>query len=135
MCSTPQATAWASTLADVLAKVEEMVKLIPVAQRGAIGGKDGGFNGNSLETLAKCPTQDTGKITYLPSRNKNDDGHLIRLRKNKPDVFRKVTSGEISMVEGRRAAGMKVVRKFDQIVKWLPSLTAAERRKLREMLG
>ena len=96
--------------AEVLAKVEEMVKLVPIKERGAIGGKNGGFNGNSLETLAKeCGSSNTDRITYLPSRSgSNHDGHLVRLRKNKPDVFKRVVSGELSVVEARRAADMGI---------------------------
>lgn len=90
---------------DVLNKVEEMVKLVPLSERGSIALA----NGNSLESLAKnCAVQHNARITYIPSRNRNEDGHLIRLRKNKPDVFKQVVRGELSMVEARRAAGMKV---------------------------
>jgi hypothetical protein len=86
---------------DVLTKVEDMVKLVPVSERGSIAH----FNGNSLETLAKnCPTLDNDRITYLPSRNKAEDGHLIRLHKNKPDIFKRVMRGELSLIEARREA-------------------------------
>jgi hypothetical protein len=96
---------------DVLAKVEQLVKLIPIAERGAIGGKEAGFNGNSLETLAKCATSHTKRITYLPSRaGLGHDRHLLGLRKNKPDIFKRVVAGELSMVEARREAGLKVDR-------------------------
>jgi len=93
--------------AEILAKVEQMVKQIPISERGSIAS----FNGNSLEGLAKnCAGLHNEKITYLPSRQRGDDGHLIRLRKNKPEVFRKVITGEMTMVEARRAAGMAVAK-------------------------
>lgn len=91
--------------ADVLAKVEQMVKLMPVAERGSTKALDG----NSLEQLAKnTTTLSYDKITFLPSAHKGHDGHLVRLRKNKPDVFKQVVRGELSMVEARKAAGMRV---------------------------
>ena len=49
-------------------------------------------------------------FTYLPSRQNAHDGHLVRLRKNKPDVFKKIISGEMTMVEARKAAGMPVAK-------------------------
>lgn len=77
------------------------VKAIPVAERGSARA----LSGNSLETLAKeCAIQHTQKITFLPSRSTNLDGHLVRLRKNKPDVFKQVVKGELSMIEARKAA-------------------------------
>src|SRR5262245_6913683 len=82
--------------ADVLAKVETMVKLIPVAERGSSRS----LSGNSLETLAKeCAAQHTSRITFLPSRSTNLDGNLVRLRKNKPELFKRVVAGELSMAE------------------------------------
>lgn len=95
--------------AGVLAKVEQMVKLIPVSERGSIANA----NGNSLEGLAKdCPTLD--KITYLPSRQKSTDGALLRLRKSHPAMFRRVLDGEMTarqgMIEARRADGEPVDR-------------------------
>lgn len=136
--------------ADVLAKVEEMVKLIPVSERGSIANA----NGNSLESLAKnCTTGYNEKITYLPSRSMHHDGHLIRLRKNKPDIFKRVISGDMTMIEARKAAGMKVghhtnlgraqsaVRKTTggertEFLRWLALefLTQEEKRQLKEML-
>jgi hypothetical protein len=35
------------------------------------------------------------------------DNHLIRLRRNKSDVFKRVVSGELSMVDTRRTAGRR----------------------------
>lgn len=89
--------------ADVLSAVEKMVKLIPVSERGSIALA----NGNSLESLAKnCPTLDNAKITYLPSRNKADDGHLMRLRKNHPELFQRIASREVTLIQARRELGV-----------------------------
>jgi hypothetical protein len=96
---------------DVLQRVEEMVMLIPVSERGSVTG----FNGNSLEDLAKnCENSHNDKIMYLPSRSgPGHDRYVFSLRK-KPDVFRRLVRGELSMVEARREArnagveGMKV---------------------------
>lgn len=93
--------------ADVLEKVEQMVRL--EAKRD--GDTIRSFNGQSLEELAKNVSHvGHERITYLPSRHSHHDGHLVRLRKNKPDVFRKVVTGEMTMVEARRAAGMAVAK-------------------------
>ena len=95
--------------ADVLAKVEEMVKLVPVSERGSTKYMEG----NSLESLAKNETtlSQSGKITYLPSKQKSTDGALLRLRKNHPDRFQQVIRGETTarkaMTEARKAAGIK----------------------------
>jgi hypothetical protein len=83
--------------ADVLAKVENMVRVQVVKDR------------NSLEELAKHGDDiiPGDRITYLPSRQKALDGHLIRLRNSKPDVFRKVISGGLTVLDARKAAGLK----------------------------
>lgn len=136
--------------ADVLAKVEEMVRVE--------AAKDGvnirSFGGNSLEMLAKNVDHAVhDKITYLPSQQKHDDGHLIRLRKNKPDIFKRVIRREITMIEARKEAGMKVARvtnvgraqsamrlmtedERSDFIEWLASegLTPEEKRQLKEML-
>jgi hypothetical protein len=90
--------------ADVLAKIEEMVRF----EAKDDGRQIESFRGNSLEELAKDPHNVVRKITYLPSKQNAHDGHLVRLRKNKPDVFKRVVNGELTMVEARRKAGMKV---------------------------
>jgi hypothetical protein len=91
--------------ADVLEEVERAVKV----QARAEGKKIRDFNGNSLETLGKMLTEQStqGKITYLPSMNKNVDGQLMRLRKGSPESYRKVISGELSVREAIREAGMQ----------------------------
>jgi len=45
----------------------------------------------------------------LPSGDRAEsDGHLIVLRKNNPATFRRVISGELTLIQARREAGMKV---------------------------
>jgi hypothetical protein len=90
--------------AEVLARVEEMVRVQAINDGAKILSKRG------LEELAKNVSDNIGpaRITYLPSRQSEFDGHLIRLRENKPDVFYKVINGELSIVEARKRAGMKV---------------------------
>lgn len=67
--------------ADVLANVEEMVRLTAKAEGKQLGSR-GEFDGNSLESLAKrgghmSPTD--GRITYLPSRARNGiDKDMLR---------------------------------------------------------
>lgn len=93
--------------ADVLLKVDELVRVQAKAEGKAIRSSE--FNGNSLEELAKrVPHGTQEKITYLPSRHQHHDGHLVRLSRNDPKTFRKVLNGELSVLEARRAAGMKV---------------------------
>lgn len=94
--------------ADVLGQVEKMVRLEAVTSKEKTGSTSK-FDGNSLEKLAKNGTdQSQMKITYLPSRNKNDDGHIVRLRKNKPEVFKKVASGNMTLLEARKSTGIGV---------------------------
>jgi hypothetical protein len=67
-----------TTWADVLGRVEKMVRLEAVTSKEKTGSTSK-FDGNSLERLAKNGTdQSQMKITYLPSRNKNDDGRKVR---------------------------------------------------------
>jgi len=90
------------------------------------------FDGQSLEQLAKNVSHvGHSKITYLPSRHSHHDGHLIRLRKNKPDVFRQVVKGELSMIEARKAAGMKVAKQTNigRAQSAFRMMTKAERRE------
>lgn len=125
--------------ADVLAKVEEMVKLTIKQEGGTVRALDG----NSLEDLAKTVdnvVHGDQKITYLPSRQKATDGALLRLRKNHPDRFQQVIRGETTarkaMTEARKAAGIKngnesnLVRAKSAISK----LTDEEREALIEWL-
>ena len=91
--------------AEVLARVESMVRV----QAAKDGVNIRSFGGSSLEMLAKNVDQrvHADKITYLPSQHKHEDGHLIRLRKNKPELFRKVISGELTALDARKKAGIK----------------------------
>jgi hypothetical protein len=69
----------------------------------------------------------------------NNSGYLLRkLAREKPEILERYECGEFDSVKAAaRAAGIippKLTR-FEQIVKWLPSLSAEERHKLKEMLG
>ena len=100
--------------ADVLVKVEEMVRLTAKAEGKQLGSR-GEFDGNSLESLAKhgghmSPNEE--KITYLPSRARSGiDKNMLRLRKNHPDTFKRVLAREMTarqgMVEARKSAGVR----------------------------
>ena len=96
--------------AKVLTKVDEMVRIQAKSDGAAIrAGR--GFDGNSLETLAKnVDNVVNSRITYMPSMNKADDGHLVRLSRKDPKTFKRVVAGELSLVEARRAAGMPVAK-------------------------
>jgi hypothetical protein len=91
---------------DVLARIEDMVRI----EAKASGLTIGSFGGNSLETLAKNDhsPMDEGKITYLPSGQFGGgaDGVLIRLRRNRPELHKRVVSGGLSLVDARREARM-----------------------------
>ena len=61
---------------------------------------------------------------------------LKRLKRDAPALFSRVVAGELSANAAAIEAGFrKKLSKFDQIVRWLPELTAAEKSKLREMLS
>jgi hypothetical protein len=124
--------------ADVLAKVEEMVRVWAKAEGKRVGGSGGDFDGKTLESLAKNGGGGTpaGQITYLPSRAKSHDGYLLALRKRAPEMFRKVAAGEITSAEARRSAGMRVghhssLGKAKSLVR---NMTAKERREFIEWL-
>jgi hypothetical protein len=123
--------------AEVLAEVEKAVK-ISVREEG---WKVRDLSGNSLENLGKaCADPRTQKITYLPSRNRDIDGHLIRLRRNAPNVYRRVISGQITVREGVREAGMQ--RKdsdinrdpVDRAIMYIQRMKRADIRRLVEWL-
>lgn len=95
-------------------KVEEMVRRM-AKEEGLQLGSRGPFAGNSLEGLAKNGDHvvpGTARITYLPSQQKHDDGHLLRLRKNHPETYRRVLAGELTprqgMLTARKADGERV---------------------------
>lgn len=127
-CSLDVHNAHMKEWAEVLAKVEEMVRV----QAAEDGASIKSFGGNSLEMLAKNVDNvvHAGKITYLPSQQKALDGYLVRMRKNKPDVFRRVVAGELSMADARRAARMRVgptdINRAKSLVR---NMTTKERRE------
>lgn len=112
--------------ADVLAKIEQMVRLYAAEEGKALGS----FDGNSLERLAKdgvCP--DT-RITYLPSRQTSDDGHdghIVRFRKNRPDLYKRLVSGEMTMIEARKSAGLAVATNLRRAKSAVRKMTKKER--------
>lgn len=118
--------------AEVLAKVETMVR-VQIAENGE---KLQSFDGNSLEELSKSRTTlSDQRITYLPSKQKALDGYLVRMRRDKPDVFKRVVSGELSMADARRAARMRVgpldLTRAKSLVR---NMTTKERREFIEWL-
>jgi hypothetical protein len=96
--------------AEVLAKVEEMVRVQSAADGVKLNGSQ------SLEMLAK-DSSDTrmlsGRITYLPSRQTGNDGHLMRFRKNDSGAFRRVISRQSSVTTVLREKRAKNVRQND----------------------
>jgi hypothetical protein len=110
---------------DVLAKVDEMVRVqavadgVPIRELSKIG----------LEALAKDVSDPGhGKITYLPSRQSEFDGQITRLRRNKPELYKRVVGGELSLVDARRSAGMKVQTDMTRAKSLIRNMTAKERR-------
>jgi hypothetical protein len=120
--------------AEVLLKVDELVRVdlrkkhIPVSA----------LRGNSLRSLATRNDFADEKICYLPSGQSGGgagDGNLVRLKKSRPDLWNRVVGGEMTLPAARREAGF--IRKksaLEEIKKWLPRLTTAERNELRAML-
>jgi hypothetical protein len=115
--------------ADVITKVEEMVRL----EAAEAGKRIRDFTGNSLEAMVKDERLlDSRRITYLPSGQVGGgvDGTLIRLRRNKPDIFKRVVTGEISVVDARRSAGLAgKAPDFARAKSLVRNMTAKERRE------
>lgn len=116
--------------ADVLAKVEILVKAIAKEEGKTVRS----FTGNSLEMLAKSGVDTSTRITYMPSREVGSnalDGNLIRLRKNKPEIFKQVTSGELTIREARRAAGLVEAKQTNigRAESAIRNMTKAERKQ------
>ena len=121
--------------AEVLLKVEEHVRIDARKQGIPVSS----LRGNSLRTLATRHDFGDSGICYLPTGQSGagaGDGNLVRLRKSRPELFERVVAGEITLPAARREAGF--IRKrsaLEQIKKWLPKLTDAERDELRELLA
>jgi hypothetical protein len=118
--------------AEVLEKVEEMVRL----QIATDGSKIHDKNGNLLETLAKIGTPASQPcITYLPSRapGNNPDRSLVGLRKRNPDLFRQVAAGRMTLTDAKRATG-QVRTHLNRAQSAFRSMTMAERREFIEWL-
>lgn len=72
----------------------------------------------------------------LDGRGTSKSYTLDRLKRERPDLFRRVCDREMSAHRDAIEAGFrKQPTPFEQVAKLLPKLTAAERRKLKEMLG
>lgn len=91
--------------ADVLAKVEEMVRVQAASENTPLKI----YKGNSLKTLGKIDADQypEAKITYLPSMNRNTDGQLLRLLGSSKGTLRKVAKGGLSFAEARKEAGIR----------------------------
>jgi hypothetical protein len=74
-------------------------------------------------------------ISNSKSSDNGNDYRTARLRRDHPALYEAVQRGELSTNAAAIEAGFrKKLTKFDQIVKWLPSLTEAERRQLKDLL-
>jgi hypothetical protein len=97
------------------------------------------LRGNSLKSLATRNDFANAPVAYLPSGQGGigaGDGNLVRLAKSHPKLFERVCDGELTLPAARREAGFVTkLSKFQQIKKWLPSLTVAERAELRQLLS
>jgi hypothetical protein len=91
--------------ASVLQEVEKCVKV----QARKEGKKLRGFDGNSLETLAKNTT-DQSQITYLPSYNKNADGQLVRRKRTVHKAVRETSPGRGNEETKLNCAALKFLR-------------------------
>ena len=91
---------------EVLVEVEARVRAWAKANGKVVRSHE--FDGNSLERLAKSVDGSVHEITYLPSRQKELDGNLIRLRRRDPKIYKRVVTGKMTLIEGRKAAGMSV---------------------------
>ncbi len=113
--------------ADVLEEVEKTVKAYAIEE----GKRARDFSGNSLEVLVRDGGDISTRLTYLPSRQVGTglDGNLIRLRRKKPEMFKRVISGELSMIEARRQVGMKVQTDLVRAKSLVRNMTPKERRE------
>jgi hypothetical protein len=94
----------------------------------------------SLEGVSKNGADPTlhGKITYLPSLNRGNDGNILRLRDKNPDIYRKVVSGRVSIPDALREAGVGSARdnqgRLGRAMYIVRNMTAKERREFVEWL-
>jgi len=126
--------------AGVLAQVDASVRVAARKQGKTINSLRA--NSHSLRTLAR--DRAAAGVTYLPSYQRGPgalDGALVRLHRNKPDVFQKVIAGEVTLAEAsrQRKPGDVEPSSFDrlrrQIERHVNFLTAQEKAKLRELLA
>jgi hypothetical protein len=90
--------------AEVLEQVEKAVKIQLKLEHRSIND----LTNNSLVELGKLAggTPAGQKVTYLPSRAGGVDRNLFRLRKDHPDLYRRVTAGQIKLRDAIGEAGM-----------------------------
>jgi hypothetical protein len=82
------------------------------------------------------PTKTADNISSLPRRSGTDRAYtLSRLKRERPDLFRRVVKKELSAHAAAIAAGfVKEPTALDQIRKLLPKLTPKERAILKSEL-
>jgi hypothetical protein len=73
--------------------------------------------------------------TLKPKRGTSRPYVLSRLKRDAPELFKRVVAGELSANAASIEAGFKIrLTPFAQIVKWIPKLTLQERRQITEQL-
>lgn len=92
------------------------------------------------ETLALWREATVGKQgSHRSNPTMNDRGNaytVARLKRDRPDLFEQVKAKKLSANAAAIKAGhRRKPTRFDQIMRWLPQLTADERARLRELLG
>jgi len=77
----------------------------------------------------------SSNITMKPIRGTTRAYTLVRLKQEKPELYKQVVAGELSANAAAIKAGFrKKLTRFEQIVRWLPTLTESERNQLKKML-
>jgi hypothetical protein len=101
-CSLDVSEAHVREWAEVLSRVEEMVRLHVSSTPGS---KIKDFASKSLEKLSKAGggTPPDNVITYLPSHAGGVDREIVRLKARNPDLYRQVISRKVPLIEAAKA--------------------------------
>ena len=110
---------------DVLNEVDGQVR--SYARENKISVKDLSNNLNEVEAMATNPNIDN-KITYLPSRSKSNDGHLLKLRYQDEETYNKVIAGEVRLKEALPTKPKKQIIPIELVKNKFNSLSEADRR-------
>jgi hypothetical protein len=127
---------YAQVIEPWLGKYDQLKDIYRQFQRGTVSLEEGAArlrkHGTNQHTRGDCADAMSYKLGTAEHWKR-------RLRRDDPALAARVDAGELTANAAAVQKGWRKPRtkqsRFDQMVKWLPSLTEGQRAKLKEMLG